>query len=103
MQRDEMMGKRVFAPMVKPQCHLAGCLEDRFGPRVPAGKQGDFVALPNQLLSQIRYHPLGAAIKLRRAALVKWRNLRNPHLPKTPNNFAGTRTVPGTRKFRGCR
>src|ERR1700758_3555875 len=51
------------------------------GDRVAAGKQGDFVTKGNELFREPRDHPFRASVISRGNALVKWRNLSDPHPP----------------------
>ena len=79
IHHDQMVGKRILAFGIEPQRPVARRPQHRRGPRIAAGEQRHLVALTHQLFGQIGNDPLGAAIKLRRAALVQGRNLRDPH------------------------
>jgi hypothetical protein len=49
------------------------------GDRVATGEQRHLVSERNQLLCQVRHHPLGAAVELRRDGFVQRSDLRNAH------------------------
>ena len=71
VQHYQVMRKRIFASRIETQCAIARGPQCRLGLRVAAGEQGDLMTLAYQLLGQIRDNPLGAAVKLRRTALVQ--------------------------------
>src|SRR5580700_7956575 len=71
VQHHQMMRKRILALRIEAQCAITRGPQYRPGLRVAAGKQSDLMTLPYQLFGQIRDDPLGAAVKLRRTALVQ--------------------------------
>ena len=71
VQQHQVMRKRIFASGIETQGAIAGGSQCRLGLRVAAGKQSDLMTLAYQLFGQIRDNPLGAAVKLRRTALVQ--------------------------------
>src|SRR5712671_1930808 len=87
MQHHQMLGERIPALGIQPKRPLAARPQRRFGLRISAGEQGHLVSLPNELLREIRHHPLGSAIKLRWTALVERSNLRNSHLSVVPSIY----------------
>ncbi len=87
MQHHQMVGERIPALGIQPKRPLAARPQRRFGLRISAGEQSHLVSLPNELLREIRHHPLGPAIKLWWTALVERSNLRNSHLPLVPSVY----------------
>src|SRR5882724_5242684 len=75
MEPNEMIGQRILAFAIEAQGALTGRPQNRLGARVAAGEQCDIVPPSNQFFRQIGHHSLGAAIELRRAALIERRNL----------------------------
>ena len=58
------------------------------GVGIAAGEQGDLMAQIDQRVGQMRHHPFGAAVKLRRDRLVQGRDLGDFH-KRTPRETGG--------------
>src|SRR5262249_59879954 len=71
-------GRGGTAKVGEPQRAPATGDQPRRGPRITARKQRDVVSRSDELLGQVRYDPLGAAVQPRRDALVQRRDLCDP-------------------------
>src|ERR1700751_1734505 len=82
VHHNQMVGKSILAVAIEPQ-RLLACRPQRCcSAGVAAGEQRDLVPLMHELFCEIRHDPLSASVKLRRAAIVQGRNLRNSHCKK---------------------
>src|SRR5450432_183145 len=89
-----MMRHRIDAPRVQPKSLFAWGNQTRSRDRVPAGEQCHFMSHLDEPLRQPGNDSFGTSIQAGRDALVKWRNLRDPHL------FDSSETVPKIQKIR---
>ncbi len=69
----------ILAFLIPTQRTRAHSHQPRLRDRIPAGVQSDLMALAHEFFRQIGHDPFGAAIVLRRHALVERGNLGNLH------------------------
>jgi hypothetical protein len=79
LEQQDVMGELVDAVIVETQRPRRDGHERRVRDGIAAGKERHVVALPNELVGQIRDDPFGAAVVPGRYAFVQRRDLCDPH------------------------
>jgi len=79
LHKPNVVGECLANLFVTPECFRATRHESSRGLRVAAGEERDLVTLADHLFSQVRNHPLRAAVKFRRNAFIERGNLGDPH------------------------
>ena len=79
LQHHRVIRDMVTDIRIKPQGLAARRHQICAGSGVAAGKQGDIVTLPDELVGQVRNHTFGASVKTGRYAFDEGRNLRYLH------------------------